>query len=115
MKNLFLDDIRVPGDVTWLDIRPPGASPWHVVRSFDQAVNWVLTNGFPDHVSFDHDLGEDDEKTGHDFAKWLIAHDINTGTMPEYFSFTVHSKNPVGAVNIQKLIENYLNFKKDDK
>lgn len=120
VKNLFLDDERVPDDVTWINI---GRGPWEIVRSFNQAVEWVKTNGFPDVISFDHDLGYEEfeaneagivvtnateEKSGLDFAKWLIEYNLDNHTMPEDFSFTVHSMNPVGAENISKLMYNYL-------
>jgi hypothetical protein len=78
----------------------------------------VLDHGFPDFISFDHDLSDahyggdySKEKTGYDFAKWLIEYDMDTNIMPEDFAFTVHSMNPVGARNIQRLLENYLRQK----
>jgi hypothetical protein len=126
MKKLFLDDIRVPGDVTWINIDP---GPWAIVRSCDEAIDWVKTHGFPEIVSFDHDLGYEEwdtdgttgivivtsaveEKSGLDFAKWLISRDLDTASMPADFRFTVHSMNPIGTANITKLLENYISFKK---
>lgn len=124
MNYLFLDDLRQPGDVTWINI--PSAK-WCVVRSFNEAIEWVQSNGFPDFISFDHDLGyeafdtnengliivtnADESPTGYDFAKWLIERDLNTKTMPSNFKFTVHSQNPVGAANIERLLNNYLRHK----
>lgn len=121
MKYLFIDDIRMPGDVTW--IRLPNVA-WSIARSYDQAVEWVETNGFPDAVSFDHDLGIEEfdttesgiviavehshEKTGYDFAKWLIDRDLDTGNMPDHFEFYVHSMNPIGAKNIHQLLTGYI-------
>lgn len=124
MKYLFLDDERMPDDVTWLLIGGVGArgADWHVVRSLAEAVAWVKANGFPDVISFDHDLGlmhyamdYSNEQTGYDFAKWLIEHDMNTGSMPDTFDFTVHSKNPIGAENIKTLLRNYMRLRKPDK
>lgn len=120
MKYLFLDDERQPSDVTWVLIGDIGhwAADWHVVRSLQEAICWVQTNGFPDVISFDHDLGMnhyegnyDDGQTGYDFAKWLVEHDMNTGTMPAEFKFTVHSKNTIGSENIRELLEGYLKHK----
>lgn len=124
MKHLFLDDIRMPSDVTWVDI---GSVDWDVVRSYDEAISWVLQNGFPDSISFDHDLGYEscnilnsgiavvtnanEEKSGYDFAKWLIDYDMETNSMPHDFKFVVHSMNPIGAKNIQTLLDNYLKHK----
>jgi hypothetical protein len=134
MKYLFLDDIRVPTDVYWVDIgigkawHESRGAPWEIVRSFKEAVAWVQTNGFPDVISFDHDLGYEEcyigttgiavvtsakeEKSGLDFAKWLINYDMDTNSMPENFSYTVHSQNPVGVKNIRALLDNYIHFKR---
>ncbi len=117
MKYLFLDDERMPRDVTWLLIGGVGSwgADWQIVRSLEEAKDWVLKNGFPDVISFDHDLGMDhyagdydDGKTGFDFAKWLVEHDMDTHSMPENFKFTVHSKNPIGSENIRELLEGYI-------
>lgn len=126
MKYLFLDDLRMPGDVTWVKI--PSAD-WNIVRSFDEAVAWVKENGFPNFVSFDHDLGwekfdtnengiiivteTDVEKSGYDFAKWLVEYDMDTATMPDDFLYTVHSMNPIGAKNIAKYLDAYCDGKFD--
>lgn len=120
MKYLFLDDERMPGDVTWVIIGGVGSwgTDWQIVRSLQEAKEWVTKNGFPDVISFDHDLGINhyvgdysDGNTGYDFAKWLIEYDIDTGTMPSDFKFTVHSKNPIGSENIRSILENYIRFK----
>jgi hypothetical protein len=117
LKYLFIDDERKPSDVTWILIGGVGSwgADWQVVRSLQEAKDWVLKNGFPDVISFDHDLGlqhyagnYDDGLTGYDFAKWLIEYDMDTNTMPENFKFTVHSKNPIGAENIRQALENYI-------
>jgi hypothetical protein len=124
MKYLFLDDERMPRDVTWVLIGGVGSwgADWQIVRSLQEAKDWVIKNGFPDVISFDHDLGVkchegdySDENTGYDFAKWLVEYDIETNTMPDNFKFTVHSKNPIGAENIQTYLGNYLQFKKYNK
>ena len=106
----------MPSDVTWICIDRD--VQWSIVRSYDEAVDWVLKVGFPEVISFDHDLGElhydsdyTDEKTGYDFAKWLIEYDMDTNTMPKDFQFTVHSMNPIGAANIQQLLDNYIRHK----
>jgi len=129
MKYLFLDDVRVPKDVTWVLIGTGKSynegisAPWEIVRSYKDAIKWVEKNGFPDVISFDHDLGysgvsfsngiavvtdSHEERSGYDFAKWLIEYDLDTNTMPKDFKFTVHSMNPVGVKNITNLLENYM-------
>ncbi len=130
MKYLFLDDIREPKDVTWILIGGVGcwAADWTVVRSYNEAVAWVEANGFPDVISFDHDLGYEEwntdgttgivvvtsaieEKSGFDFAHWLVNQDMDHGTMPAGFTYTIHSKNPEGERNIRGLLDGYLKFK----
>ena len=122
MKHLFIDDERMPRDVTWVLIGGVGSwgADWQIVRSLEEGKAWVLANGFPDVISFDHDLGEahygqdySDGKTGYDFAKWLVEHDMDTNTMPANFKFTVHSKNPTGSANIQSLLDNYIRHKRN--
>lgn len=124
LKYLFLDDERMPGDVKWLLIGGVGSwgADWQIVRSYDEAVKWVQDHGFPDVISFDHDLGlthyandYSDGKTGYDFAKWLVDYDMDTNTMPLKFLFTVHSKNPQGTINIQSILNNYIKFKENKK
>lgn len=111
--NLFLDDERMPSDVTWCAI---GLGPWVIVRSYEEFRTYIKKNGVPNRVSFDHDLadahyqamvtGSNDygpEKTGYDAAKWLVFHVGARYPFPEY---TVHSMNPIGRENIISFIEN---------
>jgi hypothetical protein len=95
--KLFLDDIRTP----------PGN--FTLARSYTQAQLLIRKFGCPYYISFDHDLGE--EKTGYDFAKWLIEVDRIYRILPENFDYIIHSQNPVGAVNIFELLERYLDVR----
>lgn len=133
--NLFLDDIRNPIDASFymntnvsklyrIDIHK-----WVIVRNYEEFVSFILKNGLPTIVSFDHDLGfehydmvsknaegwseyykdENHEKTGYDCCKWLIEYiQENDLSLPEIL---IHSQNTVGAENIQNLFKSYLNFK----
>src|ERR1700733_262519 len=70
---------------------PPGdGDEWAVVRTLDEATDWVLANGFPDFVSFNNDLGKN-ETAGHEFAFWLTERDLDTGDMPDLFSYDIRS------------------------
>jgi hypothetical protein len=105
MTHLYLDDLRTPIDEIFT-----------VVRSCDEATKFVLENGVPEFISFDHDLGADKNgcllPSGYDFAKWLVNSDLDgTIQIPANFSFKVHSQNPVGAKNIRCLLENYFKHK----
>lgn len=54
MRKLFLDDERVPGDVTWISLHD---GPYDIVRSYDAFVAYVEEHGVADVISFDNDLG----------------------------------------------------------
>ena len=100
--NLYLDDIRTPKNHN---------IKWHIVRTYDDAVAWVMHNGMPTYCSFDHDLGLDE--SGYDFAKWMVNEDLGgIHKFPYNFKFNVHSANPVGKQNIETLLNNYLSFAK---
>ena len=99
--RMFVDDVRDP---EWT--YPDDAEGWVVVRDYTSAVALVCQHGWPNHVSFDHDLGTG--PSGYDFAHWLVQHDLEHGGMPADFSYRVHSANPIGAVNIHGLVSGYL-------
>ena len=121
--NLFLDDIRTPNQVTWVDLP---LVDWVIVRNFEQFRDTILEKGAPNQVSFDHDLGpahyvfdwagdgtKPEQPTGYDCAKWLANHCyIENKPLPEYY---VHSLNPIGADNIDKYLKSYLRTEKYKK
>lgn len=100
---MFVDDIRNP-DWIYPDL---DTDDWLVCRTMQEAQDVIADLGWPNWISFDHDLGEN-EPTGYDLAKWLVNQDLDTHAMPANFDFAVHSANPVGAANIQGLLTNYL-------
>ena len=111
MWNLFLDDLRSPADAA----NPLGINKWVIARSVKAAKELVNVRGAPSVISFDHDLGE--EEDGYSFAKWLVEKDLNAlenhrdFLLPD-FRFQVHSANPIGAENIEKLLNNWLKYKR---
>lgn len=99
MIKIFLDDIRVPQDDSWV-----------VIKSYSEFIDFIITHEFNliSEISLDHDLGliDETEKTGHDVAKWLIEYSLdNEVSLP---LIRVHSANPVGCKNIISLINGYL-------
>lgn len=122
LKALYLDDQRTPKNNP-----PEGYEPWNIVRNYDEFKDWIDKNGMPDYVSFDHDLGEEHiqdfwnyqangiaainygdfkEKTGLDCAKYMIQYAMdNNISLPKLVG--VHSHNPLGALNIQSLVNSY--------
>jgi hypothetical protein len=117
--NLFLDDIRVPTNVTWVDI--PKDQHYSLVRNYQEFVDLITLRGLPKFVCYDHDLGlshyghglnGDDipydsytEKTGYDCAKWLVDYCMKNGV--KHPPYVVHSMNPVGKKNIISYVESY--------
>jgi hypothetical protein len=95
--NLFLDDERYP---------PDNSGGWLIFRNSDEALAYIQKYGLPNFMSLDHDLGEN-QKTGYDFIKELINYCIENNLFFDC-GYYVHSQNPVGKVNIEKYIENYL-------
>ncbi len=119
---LYLDDQRTP------TVDPPtGYNPWYIVRNYDEFKEWINKHGMPDYVSFDHDLADEHmqdyykyqfngiaainyndfkEKTGLDCAKYMIEYAMNNNiNLPNLVG--VHSHNPLGALNIQNLVNSY--------
>lgn len=122
--NLFLDDLRspkscatyMPNKAYYLD------NEFVVVRSYnefvDTLINKQLNGYFPSSISFDHDLGSDEEnhdavitndnKDGYDCAKWLADFCLQKNIkLPKIY---VHSMNPVGAKNIIFFLSNFKKF-----
>lgn len=110
MYSIFIDDIRNPHVLD---------RQWTICRSYEEAVEIVSRQGMPSYVSFDHDLGT--EKTGYDFALFLVnkmmddrdGDNENLRQMISDFDFTVHSANPIGAENINKLLTRFIEFRGD--
>lgn len=114
---LFLDDIRLPSDVKWLQL--PNDERWIIAKSYGEFVDTVEQRGLPEFVSFDHDLAEShykasvleneglsgfvgygNEKTGLDAAMWLCSYCEWQGLkLPK---FEVHSLNQAAGVRIRE-------------
>ena len=117
--NIFLDDVRHPNNVTWVDL--PENQHYSVVRNYNEFVDLITLRGLPKFVTYDHDLadshygdglhGDDinynkyNEKTGYDCAKWLVNECMKKGV--KHPPYQVHSMNPVGKQNIISYVESY--------
>ena len=92
--QLYLDDLR------------PTPEGFDRVYSYEEFVDYLEKEGLPDFISFDHDLGED--LSGYDCAKYLVEYCLaHQRPLPDY---QVHSQNPVGKENIERLLENFRSF-----
>ena len=117
--NIFLDDIRVPTDVTWANI--PADQHYSLVRNYKEFVDLITLRGLPKFVCYDHDLADChygdglsndqidynkyQEKTGYDCAKWLVNYCMQKNE--KHPPYVVHSMNPIGKQNIESYINSY--------
>jgi hypothetical protein len=102
---MYLDDIRTPSNT----------DKFIIIRSAEAAIEYIEKFGMPIFISFDHDLGEYC-MSGYDLAKWITeSHMDEKIVIPLDFSFNVHSANPIGAKNIESLLNNFLKFSKTNK
>jgi hypothetical protein len=111
MKQLlWLDDLRDPKENMWNNwIARQGVNPakhkitW--VKNYDEFIDWILSNGLPSVVCFDHDLGEDTTMSGFDATKWMVNYCIdNNLRLPNWY---IQSANPVGAENIKSYLQSF--------
>lgn len=103
MKKLWIDDIRNPLDENWI-----------IARTSKEAINYIMRNGLPDIISFDHDLGGED--TSMEVVKFIINDDLDKNSSElRNFKFFVHSANPVGAKNISETLNGYLRYIKENE
>lgn len=111
MKKLFLDDIRTPEMIYDL----AEAKDFVVVRSSTEFLDYIRKEGLPDFISFDNDLGLNEAgeiaPDGYAAAKWLV---YESGLDLRNLKFNVHSANPVAAEQIRGLLNNYINFLKEE-
>ena len=103
--KLFLDDIR---DVNMV-YKKLTNDDFIVVRNFHDFKKTIIENGLPELISFDNDLGLDENdiiaEDGYAAAKWLV---YESGIDLQNLKFNVHSANPVAAQQIQSLLDNYI-------
>ena len=107
--KLFLDDLRTV-QMVYPNL---STSEFIVVRSFSEFVRIIKQQGLPEFISFDNDLGVDEEgqllPEGYDAAKWLV---YESGMDLSELRFKVHSANPVAKELIESLLNNYIRFLK---
>lgn len=114
-KRIYLDDVRIPTDKSWI-----------LVKDYNEFVDKVNEIGLEniELISLDHDLGDTAmaewhknvyhnyelnydnimEKTGYDVAKWLVEQWMDGKPVVDV---VVHSANAIGAANIMGYINNY--------
>lgn len=113
--GLFLDDLRVVKDVTWLTY--PDNIEWIVVRSSVEFFDaWYAQKGNKSFVSFDHDIQEfveGEEITGYSVLKELVDVCLwNNVEIPQCF---FHTRNPIGKKNMEAYYLNAVKFQEENK
>ena len=105
--KLFLDDIRTV-KMVYNDLSD---DDFIIVRNFEDFKTTILQEGLPEFISFDNDLGLDKNgkigPDGYAAAKWLV---YESGLDLAALKFHVHSANPVAAIQIKSLLDNYKKF-----
>ncbi|OFX55453.1 MAG: hypothetical protein A2046_12290 [Bacteroidetes bacterium GWA2_30_7] len=103
--KLFLDDIRTV-KMVYSNFEE---SDFVIVRSYNDFRKVILENGLPEFISFDNDLGLDENENiapdGYACTKWLV---YESGLDLRNLKFNVHSANPVASLQIKGLLENYI-------
>lgn len=102
---IFLDDYRKPNKYVNVNLNRVYQAYNYI--EFKSLLNKLYTKyNRIDEVWFDHDLGDVNDGTGYDCAKYLvdfcIEHDMK---LPEYH---IQSANPVGSLNIDSYLKSYL-------
>lgn len=117
---IFLDDLRTV-DMVYSNPEAIVAEKNMVIcRTMEEAVELIESRGFlPDYISFDNDLGEDANnaplKEGIDFAHWIVESVLDGKfTLPEDFTFFVHSANTIAGPEIKILLDNFIKFQKQN-
>lgn len=109
--RIFLDDLRTVKMV----YPDQEETSFVIVRTFEAFVKCIKNYGLPEFISFDNDLGEDENGhlllDGYSAAKWLV---YESGLDLKELKFKVHSANPVAKIQIESLLNNYISFLKKD-
>ena len=120
--NIFLDDTRNPYDVFLQTINPlyEHNHTWEIIRDYDQFISFIINNGVPELISFDHDLDQShylpinqtnidynnmEIKCGYHCLEWLINYcEDKKINLPEIL---IHSQNMEGKRNMERLINSF--------
>jgi len=123
MKNnkLYLDDERIPYDsFSYCKNDIYKKIDWDIVKNYELFVDYILKNGLPELISFDHDLAKEHYKyamanhipylefkikTGYHCLLWLIFYcKENNFNLPKIL---IHTMNAEGCLNMKNLIDSY--------
>lgn len=123
--RIFLDDLRTIDMVYPNQLFPDfqkfmEISELVICRTMEEAVALIESKGYlPNFISFDNDLGEDKNeiplKEGIDFAHWIVESVLDEKyILTDDFEFFVHSANSIAGPEIRILLNNFINFQKNN-
>lgn len=117
MRFIFLDDERIPTDVTWITLPKTSATIVRNLHEFQAAFIEYIQDATVDLVtiSFDHDLQlfkDGKETTGQDCVRWIINYMMDRNISTNRVHCTFHSQNPVGKENMESLWNNFVKHSK---
>ncbi len=104
VMGLFLDDERIPEQVTWCKL--PNIM-WAIARNDREFKQYIENHGVPKYLSFDHDLGLDSE-TGYESLKWLVNYMLDQPDIRIIPSITFHSQNQIGVDAMRQYWKSFL-------
>lgn len=120
--SIFLDDLRTVNMVYPFNSEnyPSFIEDFYICRTMEEAVSLISKKGyFPYYISFDNDLGEDKYnqplKEGIHFAHWIVNSVLDgVYQLPHNFSFFVHSANSIAGPEIRILLNNFMDFQRNN-
>jgi hypothetical protein len=119
--KLFLDDMRIPGEVNWVEL-PKGI--WIIARSLEDFISCIENLGLPEFVSYDCDLCAEHYQTlfkfkekytlnykdfytpcGINCAEYLLNYCKKNNC--QHPPFIAHTLNIYGKIFIEEMIEKF--------
>lgn len=91
--NVWVDDMHAP----------PDGWDWVWAKNYGEAIA-LLETGNVGKMSLDHDLGDENAKSGYDTVNWVEEAAYNNSIPP--IEFGIHTDNPVGRDRMKAGIQN---------
>lgn len=102
-KKLMIDDQVILNE----RVLPKG---WFNLATYEASINYFLSKGIPEFITFDNDLGE--PKEGIDIVNWLIEKDLDFNFLNHNFKFNIHSKNTEANRRMFNKLNDYKKYRK---
>ena len=102
-KKLMIDDQVILNERAL----PKG---WFNLATYEASINYFLSKGIQEFITFDNDLGE--PKEGIDIVNWLIEKDLDFNFLNNNFKFNIHSKNTEANRRMFNKLNDYKKYRK---